>query len=132
MFPFILHIMAYADMMQAVETQSSCIADGEDNSMAGTRAKRTRGQPVTEPDKPWRVHATSGFTTDHRSMATAFEQVKVVHRWGLAASVYRWRDDGWELYRHMEPPQPDPAQDSWPFLLTEKLLQNTGKLRKSL
>ena len=85
--------------------------------MAGPRAKRTRRQRVAEPDKPWRVYATSGFTTDHRSMATAFEQVKVVHRWGLAASVYRWRDDGWELYRHMEPPKADPVQDSWPFLV---------------
>jgi hypothetical protein len=48
-------------------------------------------------------------------MATAFEQVKAVHRWGMAASVYRWRDQSWELYRHMEPPEPEPADDSWPF-----------------
>jgi hypothetical protein len=33
----------------------------------------------------------------------------------MAASVYRWRDQSWELYRHMEPPEPEPADDSWPF-----------------
>ena len=38
-------------------------------------------------------------------MATAFEQVKAVHRWGMAAWVYRWRDQSWELYRRMEPPE---------------------------
>ena len=80
-----------------------------------TRAKRTKAQHAEEPAKPWRVHATSGFTTDHRSMATAFEQVKVVHRWGLAAYVYRWQDGGWALYRHMEPPAPPSVRDAWPF-----------------
>jgi hypothetical protein len=83
--------------------------------MAGIRAKRSKARPAAEPEKPWRVYAASGFTTDHRSMATAFEQVKVVHRWGMAASVYRWRDQSWELYRYMEPPGPKPADDSWPF-----------------
>ena len=83
--------------------------------MDSTRAKRTKAQRTEEPVKPWRVYATSGFTTDHRSMATAFEQVKVVHRWGLAASVYRWQGDGWALYRHMEPPAPPSAANSWPF-----------------
>ncbi len=48
-------------------------------------------------------------------MATAFEQVKAVHRWGMAASVYRWRDESWELYRRMEPPARQPEEDSWPF-----------------
>jgi hypothetical protein len=88
--------------------------------MAATRAKRTKAQRTkaqrtAEPAKPWRVCATSGFSTDHRSMATAFEQVKAIHRWGLAASVYRWGEDGWTLYRYMEPPEPPPAQDAWPF-----------------
>jgi hypothetical protein len=83
--------------------------------MAIMRAKRAKAQPTEEPTKPWRVYAASGFTTDHRSMATAFEQVKAIHGWRMAASVYRWQDDGWALYRHMEPPEPPSAQDSWPF-----------------
>jgi hypothetical protein len=71
---------------------------------------------MTEPARTWRVHTTTGFTTDHRSMATAFEQVKAVHRWGLAAEVYRWGDGGWKLYRHLEPPAvPEVTEDSWPF-----------------
>jgi hypothetical protein len=83
--------------------------------MASMRAKRAKAQPTAEPTKPWRVYAASGFTTDHRSMAAAFEQVKAVHRWGMTASVYRWQDDGWALYRHIEPPAPPTAQDAWPF-----------------
>jgi hypothetical protein len=83
--------------------------------MASMRAKHTKVQPAAEPAKPWRVYAASGFTTDHRSMATAFEQVKAIHGWRMVASVYRWRDDRWALYRHMEPPEPPSAQDSWPF-----------------
>ena len=71
---------------------------------------------MQEPAKPWRVSAASGFTTDHRSMATAFEQVKIVHRWGLAASVYRWDRGGWRLYRQLELPVREvPAEDAWPF-----------------
>ena len=68
-----------------------------------------------EPVKTWRVHAASGFTTYHRSMATAFEQVKAIHRWGLAASVYRWGDGGWRLYRQLEPPSLEPREDTWPY-----------------
>ncbi|HEX3749596.1 MAG TPA: hypothetical protein VHW06_03450 [Streptosporangiaceae bacterium] len=49
-------------------------------------------------------------------MATAFEQVKAVHKWGLAAAVYRWGDGGWKLYRHLEPPAAaGSTEDSWPF-----------------
>jgi hypothetical protein len=70
---------------------------------------------MEEPVRTWRVHAATGFTTDHRSMATAFEQVKVVHRWGLAAAVYRWGDGDWHLYRHLEPPSTESGEDSWPF-----------------
>ena len=71
---------------------------------------------MTEPARTWRVHTATGFTTDHRSMATAFEQVKAVHRWGLAAAVYRWFNGRWELYQHLEPPAvPEANEDSWPF-----------------
>ncbi|MBV9795763.1 MAG: hypothetical protein JO016_17695 [Actinobacteria bacterium] len=72
---------------------------------------------MSEPARTWRVHTTTGFTTDHRSMATAFEQVKAVHRYGLAAAVYRWGNGRWELYRHLEPPAEPAAasEDNWPF-----------------
>jgi hypothetical protein len=70
---------------------------------------------VNEPDKPWRVRADHGVTTEHQSMTTAFEQVKVVHGWGMTASVYRWGDVGWQLYRQLEPPGAVTTGDTWPF-----------------
>lgn len=70
---------------------------------------------MKEPEKIWRVHAASGFATEHRSMATAFEQVKVVHGWGMAADVYRWQNGEWSLYRRLEPPLPKPEDEPWPF-----------------
>ena len=70
---------------------------------------------MDEPAKPWRVHADHGFTTDHRSMVMVLEQVKVVHQWGMTASVYHWREGEWRLYEELEPPGNDAGQDSWPF-----------------
>ena len=70
---------------------------------------------MEEPAKPWRVRAATGFLTEHRSMATAFEQVKAVHKWGLVAEVYRWKDGKWVLYKRLDPPQPEPEEEPWPF-----------------
>jgi hypothetical protein len=70
---------------------------------------------MNEPAKPWRVHAGNGFSTDHRSMIMAFEQVKMVHQWGMTALVYRWSDGDWRFYQELEPPANKSTADSWPF-----------------
>ena len=72
---------------------------------------------MSEPARPWLVRAAARFTTSHRSIAAAFEQVKAVHASGSPAYVYRWHDSGWVLHEHLEPPPAPPQQEDepWPF-----------------
>ena len=72
---------------------------------------------MSEPARPWVVRAASGFSTSHRSMATAFEQVKAVPASGLPAYVYRWHDGGWILYECLEtlPGRSRQQDQPWPF-----------------
>lgn len=54
------------------------------------------------PSKKWRVRWLA-TAADYRSQALAYEQVRRITGRRTRATVYHWKDGGWQLYERCEP-----------------------------